>query len=305
MGIKDLVQPPFNTSLMGVIRAVADYYAVDCSTPFLYGASGHAFLANIHEVLCPSGPYVWNYERFFELLANLGIRMTDLGFYHPGTPAAERASIEKRMRELLDDGVPCSCLNMENQLITHHDDSVFAMAQPWGPIDDVTPGHLTFGSWEEFGDEYHASFFAFEAVEPADRKSSIGESLRYVIDLYERPTDFTNEPYGAGPKAYDKWVEAVENGHGGEHGAWWNAMVWSECRRMASKYLDEVSVEFPELSKQISAIAGRYGEISDLLASAANKKMEKTEKIEILRKAGTIEAGCIGEVARLASAISG
>ena len=27
--------------------------------------SGHAFLMNVHEELCPSGPYLWRYDRFF------------------------------------------------------------------------------------------------------------------------------------------------------------------------------------------------------------------------------------------------
>jgi len=69
----------FNTTLMGVVKAVSDFYSLSHSTPTVYGASGHAFMMNIHEVLCPSGPYCFNRKPLFALLMNLGIRTTDLG----------------------------------------------------------------------------------------------------------------------------------------------------------------------------------------------------------------------------------
>jgi hypothetical protein len=91
MVLKNLKQPSFNTSLLGVLRAAADYYGIDISTPMLYGASGHAFLMNVHRELCPSGPYVWNPEPFYLLTKNLGLNVADLGFFHSGSAEEEAA----------------------------------------------------------------------------------------------------------------------------------------------------------------------------------------------------------------------
>lgn len=288
---------------MGVIRSVADYYEQKHSTPTLYGGSGHAFLANIHNALCPSGPYVWRYDSFFRLLNNLGIGMTDLGFLHPGSSPDERENIEKRARELIADGVPCSILNLENQLIYACDDIGFLTAQPWGPMDDMTPPRLTFGSWEELGKEYHMNFFSFHKSEPVESKRIVIDSLAYAMDLYSNPTAYSREGYGVGPRAYVKWISAVKNGHGDKHGAWWNAMVWSECRSMASKYLEEAASLFPEACDAFAGLSGRYHEISKLLNSAGDKEMPAPDKLEVLAKAESQEAAAIDEIALLSSQI--
>ena len=54
--IENLKMPPFNTSLMGVLKGVFDYYDIKISSGMAYAGSGHAFLINIHEVVCTSGP---------------------------------------------------------------------------------------------------------------------------------------------------------------------------------------------------------------------------------------------------------
>ena len=42
------------------------------SEAWLFGASGHAFVINIHDQLCPSGPTAWNTRRMSELSENVG-----------------------------------------------------------------------------------------------------------------------------------------------------------------------------------------------------------------------------------------
>ena len=120
MKIRNLTQPPFETTLMGVVKAVLDHYGHEVSDAFVYGGSGHAFLINVHEALCPSGPYCWNHGPMMPLLANLGVKRTDLGFYHRESPAEDRAAVEERLRDHLDRGRPCSLLNMDHQLVLRH-----------------------------------------------------------------------------------------------------------------------------------------------------------------------------------------
>ena len=76
-----LTQPSHNTTLMGVIHAVARHLDLKVSDPWLYGVSGHAFVINIHEAICPSGPYCWHLDPFVEMLRNAGIEQVGHGYF--------------------------------------------------------------------------------------------------------------------------------------------------------------------------------------------------------------------------------
>ena len=123
--IENLKMYPFNTTLMGVLKGVFDYYDIALSDAWLFGGSGHAFLINIHEQLCPSGPYCWDPKTFYELLRNLGIEMKDLGFFHRESNSEEIKHVEEVLKKYIDENVPCSFLNMENQTIFGYDDKQF------------------------------------------------------------------------------------------------------------------------------------------------------------------------------------
>lgn len=102
--LPDLKQPPLNTTMMGVLRAAADYHALGLDDPVIYGLSGHAFLINIHTQLCPSGPYCWKRENAKPLIENMGLRMMDLGFFGTGTGKEARSDVERVLRGALDRG---------------------------------------------------------------------------------------------------------------------------------------------------------------------------------------------------------
>jgi hypothetical protein len=303
MIIDRLKVPPFNTTLMGVVRGVADYYGYEYSDAMLYGATSHAFLINIHEVLCPSGPYCWRPERFDKLLGNLGMARTDLGFYSRETPAAQRQAIEATLRRSLDDGAPCALLNMENQLITGYDDSGFLTTQPWAPHADFPPGHLTWGTWEELGDELHMSFYRFERATPSEPRQTVAAGLDTATDMWRSPTRYTEAPYGVGPQAYETWISAVEAGHGGEHGNWWNGTVWAECRARAADFAREIGQTWLELHDQAEDLATRYETISACLTRASDKEMPAAEKRELLRETRTLEAETIDPLTSLVEAL--
>jgi hypothetical protein len=286
MKLENLKQSSLCTSLMGVLRGVLDHYDIKIGDAKAFGGSGHAFLINIHEVVCPSGPYVWKYDKFFELLKNMGVEITDLGFFHKGSTADERGKIEQTVRRHLDAGSPCSVMNMDNQLINGYDDKGFFLTQPWDPKCDVTPPKLTFGTWAEFGDEIHACFMVFKKVLEKDNVTIIRESLQYAVDLFKNPSQYSFEKYKIGSGAYDNWIKALEGGTAHEHGNWWNAMVWSECRKMASGYFDEIAEKYDNkisaLAKELSA---QYRELAELLKRISDKEMKVAEKIPLVKQA--------------------
>jgi hypothetical protein len=300
--LENLRQPPFNTCLVGVVKGALDYFGSDVSAAATFGGSGHAFLINIHEQLCPSGPYCWKYDEFYPLVRNLGLEMIELGFCHNGSTPEERAAVERKVREHLDQGHPCGMGNMDNQLIYGYDDNRLLATQPWTTCVDTTPPGLTFGTWAEFGKEVHATFWAFRKAPPADESKVIRDSLRYAVDLFQNPEKHSIEHYAMGPAAYDNWVKAVEAGHGASHGSWWNAMVWSECRAMAGAWFEEIANKHDNVAAQALKLGSAYRDIAGRLEKASNKEMDPGEKVRIVREAKALEQEAIGNVEELLTA---
>jgi len=300
--LSNLTQPPLNTTLMGVLKGADDYHGLNLSEATVYGLSGHAFLINIHVQLCPSGPYCWKRENAKPLIENMGMRMTDLGFFGTGAEEEAREKVESQLRDALDKGIPCSLINLENQLITGYDSTGFFTAQPWGPKKKFPPSRLSFRTWKELGKKFHVNFYTIEKVEPSGRHSAILASLDYAVDMHKNPAEHSSDAYGVGPRAYDNWIKAVpESGSG--HGNWWNATVWSECRRMAAAYFSEIGEENHEVADLCSQLNREYRKIAENLQRVSNKKMDPEEKIALLKETKRLEATAIVGVEKLAAAL--
>ena len=297
--IRNLRMPPYNTTMMGVVKGALDYYEVNISAPMVFGASGHAFVINIHEHMDPSSPYVWKRNTVQHLIENLGLRMIDLGFYSPQNSREDRADVEKKLRDALDKGVACSLINLENQMITGYDDSGFFTTQPWSPQVKFPPARLTFGSWKEFGDELHVNFYVLENVKATDPSVAIIESLDYAVDLHRNPQAHSFDSYGIGPDAYANWINAAAE-HGSSHGNWWNATVWGECRAMASKYFAEIGMQSSRAVKLTSQLEKAYADIAAALGRLSDKEMETKEKVKLLAETKSREAVATEMVADLA-----
>jgi hypothetical protein len=41
---------------LGAVKGCLNYLGIEMSDAWLYGGTGHAFVLNVHEGLCPSGP---------------------------------------------------------------------------------------------------------------------------------------------------------------------------------------------------------------------------------------------------------
>ncbi len=302
--IPNLKMYPFETTLMGVLKGVADYFDIAISDAWLFGGSGHAFLINIHEQLCPSGPYCWNYENFFKLVRNLGISVKDLGFFSAKSTLDERSKVEEVLKKKIDAGDPCSLLNMENQLISGYDDRHFILQQPWPKANlPITPKTLTFQTWKELGNEIHINFFTFAKTEKADDETIIKESLSYAVDIARNPDRYRLEHYYIGLKGYDTWIKAVKDGYGASHGNWWNGTVWQECREMASRYFSEIAQKYQgNISRKAIELSKRYKKLAKFLNIARDKKLADNEKLKALQEAQKVEESCINEIEELLNA---
>lgn len=300
MIIEGLAVRPWNTTLLGVVRGVADYYGLTVSDAMLFGGTGHAFLSNVNEELCPRAVLL-EPTPFYALLRNMGIEMIDEGFLSANSSPQERGKIEGLLKEHLNQGGPCGLVNMEYQLISGYDDSGFITSSPWAH--DFPPKHLAFGSWAEFGGEVHVNFFTFNKVAAKSERDIILGGLRYAVDLYENPASHTARPYYTGAEAYEVWIAAVEKGHGGSHGNWWNAAVWGESRRMASRFFAEIQGKYPELGEQAAWLSEQYNAIADGLGRVSDRAGDKEEKVHALREISSMEKECISRIGELAASL--
>lgn len=299
MRVEGLEQPPFNTTLMGVVTGAMQFYGTDISQPAAFGGSGHAFLINLHGQLCPSGPYCWDMSTFLRLVRNIGLEVTDLGFFHAGSSAAERSELEERLRAGMKRGVVSSLVNTENQLILGYDDQRFLTARPWPNCTDFPPGTLTFGTWAELGDEMHANFFQWRRCEPSDALARLREALTHAVSLFQEPRRHAFAGYGVGPDAYDLWLGALPE-HGASHGNWWNATVWAECRQMASRFLAESAAALSgEAADRASRLAARYADVADGLARAADRDLPVAEKALLVGQLKVDELAAVADIEEL------
>lgn len=294
MILNTLHQAPDHSTLMGTIKGVADFYSLNLSRDMLYGLTGQAFMINIHEQLCPSAPYCFDLTVFITLLKNIGIEMTDCGFYTGSSSPEEREQIEKTIKEHLDNNNPCALLNLEYQLINGYDDTGLITAQPWST--SFPPGHLTYNTWEEIGDEVHMNFFTFKNAMQKSMNDMIIAALHSAIEMNTDPTKYTSVPYYTGIKAYDVFIKAIEDGHGSGHGNRWNATVWGECRLMASEFFNQLSDIYPNLSNDFLSLSHDYNLIGESLLKISESNLPIMPRIDVLKEIKAIESIAIEKI---------
>lgn len=307
MELADLRQPSIATTLLGSIKGAADFFDLDLDLPMLFGLSGHAFLINIHDEMCPSGPYVWDGRRFYELLAEQGIRATGHYTITAESEPAERESLERSLRSHLDEGRLCILNFLENQLISGYDEDGFLLLQPWGGEAPSEVARITSGTWEEcFAREGWAHV---TVVEKADGSSSVRETAKHAIrwgaELFRDGTPWEEPRYHIGRAGYETWLRLVLAGKGSTHGHWWNATVWSECRRFGSEFFTELAeiVAEPRPRDLALSLSARYAEAGEKLGQASNRELDAAKQRELIAGALAAEEAAQPEMEELAAAL--
>ena len=296
-------QPPFDTSLLGVAVAAAERYGLERTPEEAFVLSGHAFALNIHPDLCPSGPYCWDFPRSLALLANLGLEMRELGTLLPTADPGDKRRLEESVRQEFEHGAVCSLLHLDHQVVTGCDEEGFVLARPWGPEPPSTPARLTFGTWAECRSGPPVAFFR---LAPCTRGSAtpLADAVDFAIEAWRQPDGMTEAPYRFGPDGYDLWLAALGNGEIDEHGNWWNASVWGECRAFAGRYFGEAPryalPEWLDLAES-RALGERYSAVAGRLREASDKTRSTLTRHDLVAEARDIEADCIERLERLRS----
>ena len=301
----NLEQPPCDTSLMGVAQGAMAHYGLDATVHEAFVLSGHAFVINIHEELCPSGPYCWNYRPVLGLLGNLGLRVEEIGMLTPAASSeAARAELEAAVCAALDEGAVCSLLGLDHQLVLARDGDGFVVAQPWGSGVESTPARLSFGTWREYRAGPPVVFYKFTgSAEPRRAEAAaLQAALDFALDVWRRPSEYAWERYGMGDAAYANWLAAIDAGCAEEHGNWWNAVVWGECRERAGDYFQRLAAaEFPDPVDREAArgLARQYRALAKLLYRASDKTAPPQDKRRFVAEARALDADCMGRLGAL------
>ncbi len=254
---------------LGCIKGCLTYLGIEISDAWLYGGTGHAFVLNLHDEVCPSGPTAWRTMKLFELGHNLGYEIE--GFF--GTKDQDDfAELQRRAWEhakvAIDQERPCYGWELEIPefyVVYGYDDVGYYFS---GPGCDEGKGPKP---WQELGDTGIGvvELYSVSPGDAADDVTTIKQALVFALEIAESPEAWISEHYKAGLQGYNNWIQALEEGKASDMGMRYNTGVWLECRQNASGFLDEAKARLP----------GRADALFDEAAAHYRVVAESLEKV--------------------------
>lgn len=226
-------------SELGCIKGCLDHLGIKASDAWVYGASGHAFIINMHDEMCPSGPTAWNSEGMLPLVENIGCKIEGM-HSHKSAPdfAEKKKEAWKFTKKAIDSGYPCFGWELaipEYYVVYGYDDERYLFKGPaMNPETKPRP-------WQELGDAETGVLYVSQ-VKPAEAKDDsalVKEALAFAVEHAKDSKKWTFPRYMTGLGAYDNWIKALGSDSANGFGAAYNAEVWHECRHYAVEFLKE------------------------------------------------------------------
>jgi len=234
-----LVWVPKWVSYIGALKGCQDFLGIENSDAWVYGTSGHAFILNIHNELCPSGPTSWKSNRMTELSMNGGCNIESIVShkFQKGFEDAQKKAWN-RVRYAVDRGLPAFGWEMaipEYYVIYGYDKKRYIFH---GPMRQNTISRV---AWDELG-KTEIGFLEIYIISPANPPNDelvVRDALEYAVAWSDSSNEWTLPDYTGGPMGYDVWIGVLENDKADGLGVAYNAAVWAECRYHAVDFLRE------------------------------------------------------------------
>lgn len=307
-------------SHLGCIQGCLDYLGAPITDAWLYGGTGHAFVINVHDEVCPSGPTAWNTSKLSELGGNLGYRVDGIfGSRWDGNLKRTQERAWDLARRTIDDGRPCYAWELkipEFYVVYGYDEVGYHYSGPSclegeGPKPWQTLGDTGIGVVE---------LYALALQPPAGDTRTVVEAISFAIEHASHPNAWVFERYRSGPGAYDTWMHALEVGRASDHGMRYNAAVWLECRRNAVAFLaeakrrlaghadeafDEAHEQYAAVSRHLSQVVEAYPWLDEVSEDALVPQDSRSDAaIEALNAAKQAEVRGLAALEEIVRALA-
>jgi hypothetical protein len=237
--LENLKWVPRWVSHLGCIKGCLDYLELDVSDAWLYGATGHAFIINMHQEVCPSGPTAWQTMQLSDLGKNVGYVIDGVvGFKTEDGFSDVQKRAWQHVKDAIDRGWPCYGWELEMAefyVINGYDDVGYYYA---GPGCDEGKGPKP---WQALGDTEIGvvEMYSLRPGQAATDTATVKEAFSFVLEHATNPQKWIFPGYKAGPQGFEVWIRALQDGKAADFGMRYNAAVWAECRQHAVAFLQE------------------------------------------------------------------
>jgi hypothetical protein len=291
--IENLKWRPRWVSHLGCIKGCLEYLNFDVSDAWLFGATGHAFILNLHEIVCPSGPTAWNTEMLFKLGKNIGYTLDGVWGLKSSPDFAEKQKIAwEKTRQSIDQNLPCYGWELdlpEYYVVKGYDDKGYFFSGPGSDSGKKSK------SWKELGDSGIGvlEMWCVRLDQPSDEIQTIKQALEFALEHSGSPAKWIFPKYKAGLAGYDSWIQAIKSGSAHDFGMAYNAAVWAECRKLAVDFLkeaqnklgDRFKLLFEEATGHYEKVAQNLNEVSKLFPfPPKGNELKDTSRCEIARR---------------------
>ena len=252
-------------SQLGCLKSCLDFLQIEVPMPWLYGATGHAFIMHAPKGTCISAPHA-STEECIPVLIRLGrnigyVTEESIGYPNILDSLENREVAWTKTRAAIDQGFPCygHSFSIEFAFVYGYDDvgyyvNSYDREGDRGPI-----------PWQ---DVEGYDIYAVKPGKPADDRKTVSEALEFALRYATSPKDWD---IAGGLTAYDNWIWSLENGEaqGRGGGMALNAAVWAGCRSFAAPFLEEAKQRigkhaalFEEAKACYETVARDLGELS-------------------------------------------
>jgi len=296
-------------SRLGCVKGCLDYLGLDVSDAWLFGATGHAFIINVHDVVCPSGPTAWNTEMLRKLGKNAGYKTCGMTARRGDNDFEEkRKVIWENTKLALDNGYGWELDVPEYYVVYGYDDVGYYYS---GPLCDDGAGPKP---WRDLGctDIGVLEMYSLAKGEAADDRTTVKEALAFALAFAQSPAKWVYAKYKAGLGGFDNWIRALEKNVAHGHGMAYNAAVWHECRHFAVEFLKEAkerlggpAAPFDEAISNYEVVAENLKKVAELFPFLGRQpehiedEGRRAEAAEALRAAREAEAAGLESLAEI------
>jgi hypothetical protein len=258
-------------SQLASLHGCLENLGINISTPWLFGITGHAFIINIADQICPSGPTAWKNSMIRDLVQNIGANLEEF------CADKEDPDYEKKLKYAWDfvkssigENNPCYGWQigdiLEFYIIYGHDNNGYYYK---GYFQEEGAGPK---SWKEIGQMFIKIYSVKKDNTAVDFPTQVKKALQMVLKHSKNPDEWIYKPdYSSGLNGFDRWIKWMENGKAQQFGQAYNSQIWTECRQEAVKFLQEAKVR---LSNKVKPLLDKAIENYEIVANNLTKVAE-------------------------------